>query len=225
MNSVQITSKKMQFRAGRGLLLVLFLFPLVVHAWLFRDDPDRVVLHHAIMSGDVTLKARGDGKVNGPAVKGWLVNNTMEAKAVSVILVKPLYLRNSDRSAQNMIATRVYRLGATGRLPPKEDDDWKYILLGEREHVPIEFIAYCADQGKSTPDASDSFRAGLYLPYKFERIVRKINRYRAENEDVDVFDGAQIAIWHDQDVPVRAMRRLEIDDSDIQIANEVLRTE
>ena len=218
-------------RVMLGLLLVVLFAPSTASAFFFdlfepdRVEPDRVILYNALKKGDVGLSANGVGKINGPAVKGWLFNNTTEEKLVNVSLLLPIYLENSDQSAQNMIATRVYRLGATGRLPPKENDEGEYILLREKEHVPIVFIAYCADQEKSTPDISDSFTARS-LPSEFWPIIIKIKQYRTqpENKGVDIFDGAQTAIWHFQEEPIRVTRRLlDIDSADVRIANEILR--
>ena len=186
----------------------------------FGDDLNRVVLFNAIASNEITLKANGTDQVNGPAVKGWLVNNTEEAKRVSVNLAELLYLKNSDGGAQNMIATRVYRRGATGEFY-REKDGWKHLFLRAGEHVPVLFIAYCADQDKATPDTSDSFTLAR-MPNKFTRIGESLKRYRDNNQGDNIYDGAQEAIWRAQGVPVRDMIRLDVDEDDRRIANEIL---
>lgn len=210
-------------KTGRYVLIPIAVLAFILYKNFGDDEPNRVILHDEIKSGNIALDVNGTGEINGPIIKGYLINKTAQAKKINVTLVKPLYLLNSDRSAQNMVATRVYRYdAANGKRFRYIDDDIEYIKLRENEHLPIVFIAYCADFDKDAPDAFDSFTIGT-LPSGFSQITDNIKQFRADNEDADVIDGAQIALWKSQGIGISSMRQvLDISKNDRDIARRLL---
>jgi len=183
--------------------------------------PDHVVLKDAIDSGDITLRARGKGKVNGYAVRGLLTNTTPRAKQISTTLMEPLYFMNSDFNAQDMLVTRVHsalNVNVRGRRLGN------YLDIPEKGSVLVEFVAYCLEQHKETPDRSDSFRISPRpLPTWIRSITENLKRYRSGNPRADVFDGMQAAIWDRQGVDFDEVVRIDVDEDDQRIANALLR--
>ena len=187
--------------------------------------PGHVVLKDAIDSGDIELRyAKGKGKVNGYAIRGALANTTLRAKQISTTLMDPLYFLNDDFDAQDMLVTRVYPASHVNARGKYVGDHPQYLEIPEKKRVVVEFVAYCLEQHKDTPDRSDSFRVKRDpLPAWIQRITENLKRYRASNPNADVFDGMQAAIWDRQGVDFDEVVRIDVDEDDRRIANALLR--
>jgi len=155
-----------------------------------------------IRSGNITLtSSHGVGASTGASVRGHLVNNTSKDIRVAVDLDKPLFMRNSNRRSQNMLATRVFNRDGTYL----REGSQSFITLGANGRMPVTFIAYCVDFEKDNPADVDSFTVSD-VPAELVGISGKIQRYERDNPDADSGAALQLALWLAQGESIQEIR-------------------
>jgi len=155
-----------------------------------------------IRLGNITLtSSHGVGASTGASVRGHLVNNTSKDVRVAVDLDKPLFMRNSNRRSQNMLATRVFNRDGTYL----REGSQSFITLGANGRIPVTFIAYCVDFGKDNPADFDSFTVSD-VPAELVGISGKIQRYERDNPDADSGAALQLALWLAQGESIQEIR-------------------
>ncbi|MDR2767299.1 MAG: hypothetical protein LBB82_03120 [Treponema sp.] len=172
--------------------LVVFTFSLVNSLFAQNSPPVRE-LNDVLETGQATLTAAGNGNSSGMAVNGYLQNRTTGELRISIYLKQGLYLRNSG-PGQNMVATKIYLKG--GRY--LSDGQSSFIVLGARESMEVDFLAFCANLERDNPSLGESFSKGA-MPSKLRTIAEKINKYMDEHpDDEDTVTIAQLALWRHQ---------------------------
>ena len=153
-------------------------------------------------SGNIALTStHGTGASTGASVQGYLVNNTNRDIRVAVNLDKPLFMRNSRRRSQNMLATRVFNRDKTYR----REGNQSFIALKANKRIPVTFIAYCVDFEKDNPAGTDSFTIND-VPTELVGISSKIQRYERDNPDANSGAALQLALWLSQGESIREIR-------------------
>jgi len=155
-----------------------------------------------IRSGNIALTStHGVDASTGASVLGYLVNNTSKDIRVAVNLDRPLFMRNSNRRSQNMLATQVFNRDGTYLRDGKRS----FITLKANKRIPVTFIAYCVDFEKDNPTNIDSFSISD-VPAELVGISGKIQRYERENPDADSGAALQLALWLAQGESIREIR-------------------
>jgi hypothetical protein len=197
---------------------VLLLFAILVSNGVFGQSSSRVRdLGEALTNGDITLTANGNGGSSGPAVNGYLRNNTRIEIRINVILSEGIYLRNSG-DGQNMVAIQVL-LGDGGYF---SDGKRNFISLPARESSLIVFSAYCADFGLDNPSASQTFSRAS-MPAGIQSIVSKISRYTVANFGSDNTGAVQLALWRSQgQTRSKIAQKFSFTDADWELATKIM---
>lgn len=172
-----------------------------------------------IRSGNIALtSSHGVGASTGASVHGYLVNNTSRDIRVAVNLDMPLFMRNSNRRSQNMLATRVFNRDGTYL----REGNQSFITLGANRRIPVTFIAYCVDFEKDNPADADSFIISD-VPTELVGISGKIQRYERNNPDADSGAAMQLALWLAQGENIREIReKFEFTPQDEQTARRLV---
>lgn len=201
-----------------AVIAIAFIFALALNDT--SSASKRVVdLLGEIRSGNITLtSSHGVGASTGASVRGHLVNNTGRDIRVAVDLDKPLFMRNSNRWSQNMLATRVFNRDGTYF----REGNQSFITLGANERIPVTFIAYCVDFEKDNPADVDSFTVSN-VPAELVGISGKIQRYERDNPDADSGAALQLALWLAQGESIREIReKFEFTPQDEQTARRLI---
>lgn len=172
-----------------------------------------------IRSGNIALTStHGIGASTGASVLGHLVNNTDRDIRVAVNFDRPLFMRNSNRRSQNMLATRVFNRDGTYL----REGSQSFITLRASERIPVTFIAYCVDFEKDNPVGEDSFIISD-VPTELVGISGKIQRYERNNPEADSGVALQLALWLAQGENIREIReKFEFTSQDEQTARRLI---
>lgn len=172
-----------------------------------------------IRSGNIALTStHGIGASTGASVHGHLVNNTDRDIRVAVNLDRPLFMRNSNRRSQNMLATRVFNRDGTYL----REGNQSFITLEANKRIPVTFIAYCVDFEKDNPAGEDLFTVSD-VPTELVGISGKIQRYERNNPDADSGVALQLALWLAQGENIREIReKFEFTSRDEQTARRLI---
>ena len=176
-------------------------------------------LGEALISGDVTLTARGNGVSSGNAVLGTLRNNTPNRIRINVILTGGLYLSNSG-SGQNMIAIKIVL--SNGKYYTESGSSGKFIELSPNADTQIRFSAYCADFERENPSAAETF-SSISMPSGLQSISSKISRYEADHPGENLVVPIQLALWREQGWNLKSItEKFDFTNADWAIATRIL---
>ena len=151
-------------------------------------------LNDALAAGDVVLdRIQGNGSSSGMALTASLRNTTNVIQQLSVRLSPALYLRPATSSAQNMLATEIYRASGEYFLI----DEKPVIKIQPRETTSVMFNGYCVNFEKDNPSEADSFTIAQ-MPSWLVPIASRITSYersQGRQDDESVVLRAQVALW------------------------------
>ncbi len=177
-------------------------------------------LNAELAAGGVRLSSmRGNGNSSGSAIEGVLTNLTGRQKNISIHLSRPIYLRNENRSGQNMVATEVLLAG--GRY--YTEGSKSFITLENEASESVLLVAYCTDFEKENPSRGDGFSVGT-LPSILEEVASRIEQHAREYPEEDITIAAQVAIWLAQGVSAEDIAAVfSFSPSDERLARKLVR--
>ena len=172
-------------------------------------------LNSALAAGDVVLGSiRGNGSSSGAALNASLLNTTEGTLTLRTRLDPALYLRTASRSAQNMLATKIYGEGS------------RYQLVGEESVIelpagttPVVFHAYCVDFEKDNPSATDSFTIAEMPDWLAPLAIGAGDYEESRGNDETAMLRTQVALWLAQGEDPQAVRNtFRVSDADFEAA-------
>ena len=139
-------------------------------------------LNDGIGQGSITIESvAGTGRSSGMALNAVLTNTTEMTQRIFVYLDAPLYFRNRNSAAQDMVATQVY---ARDGMYWRQSDHTPFIEVAAWSRLPVTFVAYCADFDKDNPSGADALDI-VPVRQSIATVMRQISAYEAANQDVD----------------------------------------